>query len=66
MLKCVLVLLTALPQQLSIEMKKVLPGHDSVGVALSEYAVKSFGIGKYMAQMMLMPLSLRITFMAWE
>lgn len=31
-------------------MKKDLYGHDSVGMTLSEYSVKAFGIGKYVAQ----------------
>lgn len=51
---------------LSLEMRKGLFGNDSIGVALSECSVKAFGIGKYVAQMSLLPLGCRITLMAWE
>ena len=50
----------------SSERKKGLFGHDSVGVALSEYSVKDFGIGKDVAQMMLLLLGSWITLMAHE
>lgn len=42
------------------ELKKELYGHDSVGMTLSEYSVKAFGIEKYVAQMILVAIRVMV------